>query len=375
MRVLILMSDTGGGHRAAAEAIREGLTHLYGRAVSVTIVDAFRHHTAWPLQRLPEIHAGLVHKAGPLYEVALRLERQTYLSKPFLQMFYPACRTGLGRLFVEQKPDVIVSVHALLSRWGLQALQRTGLSISFVTVVTDLIDTVKAWYQPGADLCLVPLEATREEAIRAGLNPRRIKVTGLPISLRFAQPVVDRRSLRAGLNLQPDRPAILLAGGSEGYGGPIFDIARALACRRLPLQLMIVAGRNQALRRKLEAVQWEIPTRIFGYVTNMPELMQGADLFITKAGPGSLSEAFAAHLPVIIFGYLPGLEDGNIAYVTDHRAGVYQPDPAEIADLLADWLAPDNPTLSRMAQNAANLAAPQAALTIARHIYENRGVF
>jgi 1,2-diacylglycerol 3-beta-galactosyltransferase len=132
---------------------------------------------------------------------------------------------------------------------------------------------------------------------------------------------------------------------------------------------MIVTGRNKSLKQNLEAVPWEIPTKIFGFVDNMPNLMGAADVFITKAGPGSISEAFVAKLPLILFDYIHGQEEGNVEYVVKHNAGAYVTEPKEIATLLSAWLTPNNPQLIEMTQNAARLARPEAALTIAHRIY------
>jgi 1,2-diacylglycerol 3-beta-galactosyltransferase len=161
----------------------------------------------------------------------------------------------------------------------------------------------------------------------------------------------------------------MVMGGGEGFGR-VFEITRSLA-RALPqAQLLVVAGRNTALQAKLEAIAWEIPTRIYGFVDHIPDLMQAADLLVTKAGPGTISEAFSAALPVLLYGYIPGQEQGNISYIQTHRAGAYTEIPEEIAGLISTWLAPDNPALAEMARQAARLARPQAALAIATQACE-----
>jgi 1,2-diacylglycerol 3-beta-galactosyltransferase len=134
-------------------------------------------------------------------------------------------------------------------------------------------------------------------------------------------------------------------------------------------QLIIVAGRNAALKQQLDATTWEIPTQIYGFATNMPELMRASDALVTKAGPGTLSEAFIAGLPVIISGFIPGQEEGNVHYVLEHRAGAYASDPARIVSLIQEWLRPEDGTLSQMAANAAALARPEAALIIAQRLH------
>ncbi len=151
--------------------------------------------------------------------------------------------------------------------------------------------------------------------------------------------------------------------------GPVYETARAIASSVPSAQLIIVAGRNAALQQQLKTTTWEIPTQLYGFASNMPELMGVSDVLVTKAGPGTLSEAFIAGLPVIISGFIPGQEEGNVHYVLEHQAGAYAPDPAKIVSLVQEWLQPDDDTLSQMAANAAALARPQAATIIAQRLH------
>jgi 1,2-diacylglycerol 3-beta-galactosyltransferase len=195
-----------------------------------------------------------------------------------------------------------------------------------------------------------------------------VEVVGQPVSFKFAAGVGEKHYLRSKLGLDPQRPAVLIVGGGEGMG-PVYETARAIAAEVSSAQMIIVAGRNLSLKHKLQATAWEIPTRVYGFVTNMPELMGASDLLLTKAGPGTLNEAFIARLPVIIFGFIPGQEEGNVRYVLEHRAGAYATEPARIAHLIQEWLQPNNDTLHKMTANAAALARPEAALIVARRLH------
>jgi 1,2-diacylglycerol 3-beta-galactosyltransferase len=225
-----------------------------------------------------------------------------------------------------------------------------------------------AWFCPQADYCMVPTEAARQRALRYGMPPDRVEVVGQPVALKFAAGVGEKSHLRDELGLDPDRPAVLIVGGGEGMG-PVYETSRAIASGVPNVQLIVVAGRNAALKQELEATAWEIPTRVYGFATNMPELMGASDMLVTKAGPGMISEAFIAGLPVVIFSFILGQEEGNVNYVLEHEAGAYVPDPDEIAVLIREWFRPGNDRLKQMATNAAALARPEAALIIARRLY------
>ncbi|MFQ5610703.1 MAG: glycosyltransferase [Anaerolineae bacterium] len=366
-RILIIMSDAGGGHRAAAEAIREALCHLSPDRYQINIVDVWRNHTPWPVNRIPNSYPWLTGPGLPLWRLIWRLGQGG--RNVSLMTFVGSIVTGRGmrRLFRQWRPDLVITVHPLINHIPLRHMRRMGLEVPFITVVTDMVTAPPVWFCPDVDYCIVPTEPARQLALEAGLAPECVEVVGQPVSLRFAQSLGCKPDLRQKLGLDLTRPVVLLVGGGEGYG-PLFSIARAVARCGPQVQLLVVAGRNRELQARLEAVDWEIPTRVFGFVTNMPELMCAADVLISKAGPGTISEAFIAEVPLILYGHIPGQEEGNVAYVRERGAGAYVEEPLEIARLLNEWLRPGNMILAEMTSRAAALARPEASLTIARRI-------
>jgi 1,2-diacylglycerol 3-beta-galactosyltransferase len=239
--------------------------------------------------------------------------------------------------------------------------------IPVITVVTDLVSAHTFWFCSDVALCIVPSQEARERALWAGLPPQKVKVVGLPVGRRFREMRWSKEEARQVLGLQRDLPAVLLVGGGEGMG-QVYEMARAVAGTGLPLQLVAVAGRNEGLRRQLEATSWEVPMRVYGFVTHMPELMAAADLIVTKAGPGTISEALVMGLPILISDFVPGQEEGNVRYVVEGGAGLLADTPQKLAAALEDLLAPDSRSLACWAANARRLAKPDAALEIARQI-------
>ena len=368
-QILILMSDTGGGHRAAAEAIREGLLFLYGDRVSVTIVDAWKDYAIWPVNRIADMYGWTVNRALWIWKSLWRLEKKRYFIKSLFSAIYPLAAPSFLKLIEEHQPNIIVSVHPVLTHVSLLVIERANLRIPFVTVVTDMIKSWDVWYRPSTTLCLVPTTSIGRQAMRLGIPATKVNVVGQPVSLKMRTETGAKGPVRRLLGLDPALPVALLAGGGEGYGR-VYDIARGIDRRVSGIQLIVVAGRNSSLRKKLEAQRWKLPTFIYGFTTQMANLMQAADVFITKAGPGSISEAFVVGLPLILFAYIPGQEDANVEYVLQHKAGVYVPEPEQIANQLSKWLRPESAVLDKLAQNALSLAQPEAALSVAQRVYE-----
>jgi len=367
-KILILMSDTGGGHRSAAEAIAEAVHQLYGEACRVEIADPWADHTPFPINRLGQLYGPLANRCTILWKLIFRSTSNRRGLSLLVKVFWPMVRKSMKDFLRQSNPDVIVSVHPILTHFSIRALQEANLHIPFVTVVTDLVNLHPLWLCPETDSCLVPTEPARDRALASGLPLEKLKVVGLPVGLKFVRGGGEKAALRDKLGLERDRPTILVVGGGEGVG-KVYKIARAIAKARVNAQLMVVAGRNKRLRRRLGKVNWEIPTTVFGFVTNMPELMSASDAIVTKAGPATISEALITGLPILLSGFVPGQEEGNVEYVINKGVGTWAEKPQRIAATLAQWLQPENETLTHMAQKAQRLGRPQAALDIAAEIF------
>lgn len=361
------MSDTGGGHRAAAHAIEEAIQYLYPNMFDILIEDIWRGHTPWPINKIPNSYAWLTGPGLLVWKFMWSSSALLKAHKLILPSISPVLERKAVRYLKLVRPDIVVSVHPFMNHLGLKWLKGAELDIPFVTVVTDMVTIHPLWICPKVTRCLVSTEAARDYAIKGGMAPGQVEICGQPIGLQFTKIIKDKKSVRQKLGLDLNRPAVMIMGGGEGFGR-VYDIARAVAGSVPQAQLLIISGRNKPLKAQLEAANWEIPTRIYGFVDNVPELMGAADVLITKAGPGTISEAFVAGLPIIVFGYIPWQEWGNVTYVQEHRAGAYSQTPQEIAELVVRWLDPENDLLQKMVVNANKLGRPNASLLIAEKI-------
>jgi 1,2-diacylglycerol 3-beta-galactosyltransferase len=362
VHILFLFSDTGGGHRSATEAIVEALHLEYGEQFSTEMVDIFKEYAPRPLNRMPDLYPKLM-RLPRAWGLGYRLSNGNHRTRlVYDSLFWPYVRSSTRALIAQHPSDMIVCLHPLANAPILRALgnQRPP----YITVVTDLVTTHAAWYHRRTDLCLVPTPEARERALHFGLRADQVQVVGLPVAERFCQPPGDRRALRAELGWPPDLPIAILVGGGEGMG-PLEKNARAIAAAGIPLALVVICGRNQALKERLEVVKWPMPTYIYGFVHDMPDFMRAADILVTKAGPGTVSEAFNAGLPMILYSRLPGQEDGNVTYVVSEGAGLWAPRTEQVVGALRTWV--DHPLLRSQAVEACHrLAHPQAARQIAR---------
>jgi 1,2-diacylglycerol 3-beta-galactosyltransferase len=367
--ILFIFSDTGGGHRSAAEAIIEAIGLEYDGSFSTQMVDIFKEYAPPPLNRMPALYPNLV-KVPQAWGLGYKLSNGDARARLITSTFWPYVRKSVRQLVKQHPSDLIVSVHPLANGPILRALGASRPP--FITVVTDLVTTHALWYHRRVDLCLVPTEEAALRAYQCGLKPHQVRVVGLPVANRFSQPPGDKLELREKLGWPTDLPVTLLVGGGDGMG-PLKRTALAIARSGLKTSLVVIAGRNKTLQEELGSQKWPLPTFIYGFVRDMPDLMRAADILVTKAGPGTISEALNAELPMILYSRLPGQEDGNVEFVVKKGVGIWAPAPNLILKALEEWI--NNPDQrERAIQAARELRRPQAAKEIAKIIAENTGV-
>ena len=366
-KILILMSETGGGHRSAAEAIAGAIEHLHleeGKC-EVEIVDVFSG-SYFPVNLFPYLYAMITVHFPPLWGWSFHLTNGRYRSRILAKILELFIREGLKRALKEKRSDVIVSVHPLLNQVTCKVLQDLGWKTPFLVVVTELATLHQTWVCPDADCYIVPTKEMGDAALRYGMPLNKIELIGPPVKAKFLERPQSKEKLREELGLDPHLLTVLLVGGGEGTGR-VYDFACAISNSGLRIQLIIIAGRNRRLKAELERANFDIPVKIQGFVDNMPQWMYAADLLVTRAGPGVISEALVCELPMVLSGALPGQEKKNIDYVLKNKVGKLARTPQELIDVLRA-LSQDRAELSRMAENARNLTQPQAIYDIARLI-------
>ena len=370
-RILILMSDTGGGHRASAQALKAAFDELYSDRFHIDIIDLISDHLIWPLNQLPKMYPFFSNDAPWMWKALYDSQSSASWGNALAVVGSRVSVSRVRAAFEKYRPDLIISVHPLLQTVSLWALEGMPRRIPFVTVVTDLSTGHPLWFNPGVDACYVASEYTVGLAKKAGLRPEQIHLFGLPIRPAFSRPTRPKPELRTMLGMDAALPAALLIGGGEGVG-PVEQIAgelakslgRGSACG----QMVIICGRNREMEERLAGQTWPLPVVVKGFVDNMPDWMAACDCVVTKAGPGTIAEALISGLPVLLSGYIPGQEEGNIPYVVDNGVGEYNTDPAAIGGIVARWFGPERAKLAAMSAKARAMGHPQATFDIVKSI-------
>lgn len=322
-RAMFLISDTGGGHRSAANAITAALDEIQTPNRFEHRIEDVAAHCSFPLTQLGLGYSMALRYAPPVYGALYYATNGRRRYKALIRFCEPLYRERLRDLFVGYQPDVIISVHPLLNHAALRARADAHMQhVPIVTVITDLGKVHESWLVADADAVVVPAREVYARALSRGVSPSRLRLLGHPIHPKFDDVTGTPAELRAALGLPNDAMIVMLMAGGEG-GGKLLSTTLALARARLPIELVVVCGRNEHLQQKLEEMAASLPTpmHVLGFTDKVPEYFRAVDLLVTKAGPGTLAEANAAQLPVVVYDYVPGQERGNVDFVRHNDLG------------------------------------------------------
>jgi Glycosyltransferase family 28 C-terminal domain len=344
-KVHILFHDAGGGHRNAAVALQTVLAQQH-RPWQVELVqfqeltdklDVLRRLTGI---RIQEQYNVILQNGWTLGAVLLlRLLQAT------IRLFHRPLVRLLEDFWSKNPADLLVSVIPHFNREIYESWSNACPGRPFVTIITDLADyPPHFWIEPiKAQYIIAGTQRAVEQAKAIGHDDAHVFATsGMILRPDFYVPDdSDPLALRAELGLQPDLPtAIVLFGG---HGSKVmFDITERLDAAHVPVQLILICGRNQALAAKLSARKWRMPVNVTGFTKEIHKWMRAADFLIGKPGPGSIAEAMVRKLPVLIEcnSWTLPQERYNAEWVLEKRVGIVLHSFKEIVDGVRQMLEP-----------------------------------
>jgi 1,2-diacylglycerol 3-beta-galactosyltransferase len=303
----LVFFDAGGGHRSAANALCE-VARLEERPWDMRMmnlqelldeIDVFRKITGL---RLQDVYNLMLSRGWTLGSKELLVPMHV-----IIRLFHSQQVKRLERYWREKAggptPDMVVSLIPNFNRALFQGVQRALPGVPFVSILTDLADFPPSFWleRQGPQYVICGTERAREQALEFGHAPERVfLVSGMILHPRYYEIApVDKAKERAALGLDPNLPTAIMMFGGAG-SAKMLDIAKRLNESALSLQVIAICGRNQKLETALRALGGRVRLHVEGFTNEVPRFMQLADFFIGKPGPGSISEAIAMGLPVIV---------------------------------------------------------------------------
>jgi hypothetical protein len=353
----ILFHDAGGGHRNAAIAL-QAIVAQQKRPWHVELIqfqdltdhlDVLRKLTGIRIQEQYNVilRNGWTLGATQLLRVLQATIR--LLHGPMVKL--------LAKTWRAKPADMLISVIPHFNREISESWKLTNPGKPFVTLITDLADfPPRFWIEPIKEQYVIAgTEKAAEQARAMGHDDAHIfQTSGMILRPDFyVEDHAEPLALRREMGLQPELPTAIMLFGGFGSNA-MYDITERLDAAGLPLQLILMCGKNEALAKKLRARKWNLPVHIMGFTKEVPKFMRAADFLIGKPGPGSIAESMVKHLPVIVEcnAWTLPQERYNTEWVKEKRVGIVLENFQQIVPGVRQMLDP-----ARLAEFRKNVAA------------------
>jgi len=366
-RILVLSAAVGAGHLRAAQAVELALREV-DPAADVRNLDVLALTNAAFRRIYAEAYLDLVNKApyvlGFFYDMLDR-PRDAKSKRDRLRRAWEKMNlTRLSGVLEEQPWDAIVNTHFLPAQIIAGLRKRRKLATPQITATTDF-ETHRLWMNEPCDHYTTATEEGASYLASFGVDRTKITATGIPIHPVFSR-ASDRSEALRKHGLKGDRPIVLQLSGGFGVG-PIEKLYRGILQIERPIDVVVVAGKNDKARKQLERV--DVPrqhrSQVIGFTTEIDELMGVADVVVSKPGGLTTSEVLARGAAMAIVNPIPGQESRNSDYLLESGAAIKINNivtlPMKLEALLSD---PQK--LDALKANARRIAKPHAAFDVAR---------
>ena len=363
-KVLILTADAGFGHRSAANAVAAAIEEKYPEDLSVEIAnplddrrtpgflrDSQTDYTKW-VRNVPELY-----RFG--YDASDALVPTTLLESSLAVLLNDVMRD----LLKKSQPDIILATYPMYPPALTPIFRNKRYRVPLYTSITDLSTVHRLWFHRRVDGCLVPNSLVADLATNYGVNPEKVIITGIPVHPNVVRDVRSKNEIRKELGWTENIPTVLAVGSKRVER--LIDTLNILNHFGGPIQLAVVAGKDERLLEEIHHFDWHIPAHIYDFVENMPALMHASDLIICKAGGLIVTESLACGLPMILIDVIPGQETGNAEYATALGTADMAETPIEVLENLSHLLLNNQSLLKLHAENATRIGQPRSAYKVA----------
>jgi processive 1,2-diacylglycerol beta-glucosyltransferase len=366
MRILIATITAGAGHVAAAAALEEAWRALRPDD-TVERIDLIKFFSPLHKKMYVDGYVKLVERAPELWGMLFdKMDNPKLLRRlGKLRAALPShSRNKFDRHAANFRPDAVLCTHFLPVELLGRLRQKEKSPPPFVASVVTDFEAHALWMDACVDLYCVAAEETKARLVARGVAAENVVATGIPIAAKFL-PKPDAPAVRKNYGLRDDQPVLLVLGGGFGMG-PVAEILAELDKVPGQFQVLVVAGRNEELRRKLATQNHKHPTHVLGFASNMHELMAVADLIITKPGGLTTSEALAMGKPLFILNPIPGQEAANSDFLLERGAAAKANRVEDLQFRIGQLLG--SKKLAEMAKAAKSLGRPQSARTVCEEV-------
>ncbi len=392
-KILILSAGSGQGHNRAAQALQAAVPSVSPDS-PVRMIDSLDYTGESFRTIYSTYYIETVKKAPTLWGWAYERTDIPWKNQRLRQWFERINSQPLVKEILDHDPDIIISTHFVPAAVTSHLLRRGKLRAHSSVVVTDFYAHA-TWLVRAFNRYFVAHEEERRQLESYGIPSDRVSVSGIPIDPKFAALLPNseaKRKMRLRLGLESEQPTLIVAAGAFGVVSVDRIIAPLLELS-LPLQIVVICGRNEKLKEKLRsflalrgietdengnsaaasgpAAETGTAFKLIGFTEEIHNWMAAADLFVSKPGGLTSAECLACGLPMVLTDPIPGQEVYNAMYLLEHGAAVIPTSPETIGYKIEKLLSRPE-YFSRLRERAGLLGRPAAAAEILRKTIESR---
>lgn len=310
-RILILSANTGEGHNAAASALKEAFE---ASGCTCILEDGLSFLPRWINRVICKGHIFLYRRLPGIYGKAYRaaefLSRKPSRRRPKIIKY----NRRLLQYLKNGHFDAVICAHVFAAKMVSRLRLSGRMTVPCYFLATDYSCS------PGVnrldmDGWLLPHEKLIPEFAARGIPEEKIFPAGIPVRREFIQRE-GREDLRRKLQLPEDKKIVALSCGSMG-AGRMDKLVLSLA-KKLPEEVLLIAlcGSNRRLAEKLQRHADGKKLLALGFVNKLSDYMEAADIWLTKPGGLSTTEALHKGTPVLLFNAVQGVETRNLEFLT-----------------------------------------------------------
>ena len=365
-RVLVLSASVGAGHVRAAEAVELALKQTVPGAV-VRNIDVLTMTNRLFRRVYGRFYLDLVNQAphvlGYFYDLLDRPSRSGKNRSGRMRLMLEKLNLGTFLKFLQAEPwDLAICTHFLPAEIIAHLKKNQLLDLPQTTVTTDF-ETHRLWVNQPCERYFTATPEGSQYLQHWSVPACDTVATGIPIHPVFSEPK-ERKTCLAKHGLADDRPVILQLAGGFGVG-PIEKIYHALLSVDRPIHLVTIAGKNDKLRERLSKLPKPArhKVKVMGFTKEIDELMQAADLVVSKPGGLTTSETLARGAAMVVVNPIPGQETRNSDFLLENGAAIKANNLGTLG-WKVDELLRDTARLNQMRANVRRIARPRAAFDV-----------
>lgn len=368
MKLLIITAPLGNGHNAVAGAISDCFTTQYPDA-SCEILDMYEYISPHLKKATASGYFLSMKTLSHFHDMAsnayTRQDEKDFNEYTPSRLADAFLASRLRHAIDAYAPDCIVCTMVYAAQ-AVDLLKEHGaITCPCYGIITDF--TVQNYWEDVEyfEYIVAPSEYLQPQFSRRGIDFSRVLPFGIPIRKQF-QTKHDKLKMRQKFGLHETLPTILLMSGGMGFG----DLPEYIASiEELPfdVQIVVICGKNEKLFEKVQALQTHNIMKVFGYVSNVDEIMDAADCLLSKPGGITTSESLAKGLPMLMIHPLPGVEDRNVEFLQANGAAIYITKTWQISDTI-HLLFQCPGRIDRLRESIQAIAKPHATQDLCQHI-------